>query len=961
MEMQGIELEYAAMILTDTLHARDRLTAKIPDMSKGIFIEFVLPTEQFWWSVLQCEYLRTVKMLRKKARLFVKEGALLTGLPDPTDYLGDNEIFLSVRPVGSDDSREIIGRVLIYRNPCAYPGDLCVVNAVSMPADFPDHLRKTFENTVVLSVRGSPIAHNCSGGDLDGDMFSVIWDQHLVPPDDVQYPPLDYDALLATAKKKLNGMKSGDTSSIEDVFMRVMEDNSLGKISICHLALCDLLPNGALEPLAIELAKAKSFAVDYPKTGIACEVPGEALKKVTMYPDFMEKTGEFSYSSKKPLGALYRQLLSYPDDISDLGPLQQIDYILVIPSHEKFLPWANLVYARYSSELQIILAQFGLRREAEFILGEPATSWHSYMPGDRGKASLAVQQSFRLFSTKFRSIFCDAFQNRDDMLSAASACYVVAYSIGNKKSYKSFPWVICGDTICALKKQSSDQSPPDFYTLLGRESLSFFLKGVKLTLNSVIRLNRVAENIKCHIERLHPDAISIHVFGSAGMFLCEPDSDLDLFVNVIDGYQLSDKTEQSEHARMNHYMDTLITPMMDSIMDSKRSECTSIGRILRCEMETDNGLTSIDICMQEDGHLKAKYVLSLYSSFPWVYPLFWLVFNWARASGLIKSKCVSSSNNFDGILTTSALHALIISILNLFPAKEGNDSLTLMSAISSANKLGKGNGLQLGELGSEIFNFFRRGSELSSQGPFEFTWPIGLQVIELSAAVIYEFSQGCKRALHCLSLTRSWSFLLTNIAADDLNGSRFFRRLPKSLTHYLSPALEFQMARLQRISGCKTVLIEPCKEGSGLSISAQGSRSAIQKLKDELSVLSKSSTLGFRRERTSRYFMENSVLMACRRSIDNSSQLEFNQHCDRIQLLHRRHETHVPILYSLPVDTWEDFFVRSFADKVLQQMLKFPNDTTNIANTLHFRINFGIFYLVNIRAALVDRETISLR
>jgi hypothetical protein len=174
MDMMAKELQEAAMILTDILHARYRLTAKLPNMCKGIFDEFNLPTEQFWWSVLQCEYLRTVKMLRKKAQLFVKEGAFLTGIPDLTGHLGDNEIFLSVREVDDIDSREIIGRVLIYRNPCAYPGNLRIVDAVRMPSTFPDHLKKTFLNTVVLSVVGSPIAHNCSGGDLDGDMISVI-------------------------------------------------------------------------------------------------------------------------------------------------------------------------------------------------------------------------------------------------------------------------------------------------------------------------------------------------------------------------------------------------------------------------------------------------------------------------------------------------------------------------------------------------------------------------------------------------------------------------------------------------------------------------------------------------------------------------------------------------------------------------------------------------------------------
>lgn len=37
-----------------------------------------------------------------------------------------------------------------------------------------------------------------SGGDLDGDLYSLIWDQRLVPSD--TWPPLDYAGVLRSAQ-----------------------------------------------------------------------------------------------------------------------------------------------------------------------------------------------------------------------------------------------------------------------------------------------------------------------------------------------------------------------------------------------------------------------------------------------------------------------------------------------------------------------------------------------------------------------------------------------------------------------------------------------------------------------------------------------------------------------------------------------------------------------------------------
>ena len=51
----------------------------------------------------------------------------------------------------------------------------------------------------------------------------------------------------------------------------------LGRIAHMHLALSDRLKEGACDPLAMELAKSQSQAVDFPKTGIVPLVPKAAL------------------------------------------------------------------------------------------------------------------------------------------------------------------------------------------------------------------------------------------------------------------------------------------------------------------------------------------------------------------------------------------------------------------------------------------------------------------------------------------------------------------------------------------------------------------------------------------------------------------------------------------------------------------------------------------------------------
>jgi RNA-dependent RNA polymerase len=74
-----------------------------------------------------------------------------------------------------------------------------------------------------------------SGGDLDGDVYFVCWEETILqhvspasinPPAKYQKPTIIYD-------------KPADSENIADYIVFYMERDVLGKLANMHLALCD--------------------------------------------------------------------------------------------------------------------------------------------------------------------------------------------------------------------------------------------------------------------------------------------------------------------------------------------------------------------------------------------------------------------------------------------------------------------------------------------------------------------------------------------------------------------------------------------------------------------------------------------------------------------------------------------------------------------------------------------------
>lgn len=90
--------------------------------------------------------------------------------------------------------KELIkNNVMITRSPVMHPGDVQVVNAVGVPLESP---LRTLRNAVVFSQQGArDLPSMLSGGDLDGDLYNVIWDDRLVPG--LTHEPADYPRVSA--------------------------------------------------------------------------------------------------------------------------------------------------------------------------------------------------------------------------------------------------------------------------------------------------------------------------------------------------------------------------------------------------------------------------------------------------------------------------------------------------------------------------------------------------------------------------------------------------------------------------------------------------------------------------------------------------------------------------------------------------------------------------------------------
>ncbi|KAF2805227.1 RdRP-domain-containing protein [Mytilinidion resinicola] len=371
---------------------------------------FMEMKDPFMMSVLHLWRSYTIKYLKEKARIVVEDGAFLLGCTDETATLRGHyskpqdqydatrqeklatlpEIFLQISDQDKKGSYKIIeGLCILARNPSLHPGDIRIVRAINVPA------LRHLKNVVVLPQTGDrDIANMCSGGDLDGDDYLVIWDQDLIPKFTINNPAMNYET-------EPTREVSGDVSiaQVIDFYIQYMKNDSLGQIANAHLATADRSPNGVLDENCLKLAALHSRAVDFPKSGNPA-VMGKQLKPL-MYPHFMEskyRAKDRIYTSNKILGQLYDQveranftpLYDNPFD-SRILDAYQLD--------QGTLSSAARIKELYDADIRRVQAQHGIKTEFEvwttFVLEHNLESRDYSFAEELGRISSGLKKKFQ--------------------------------------------------------------------------------------------------------------------------------------------------------------------------------------------------------------------------------------------------------------------------------------------------------------------------------------------------------------------------------------------------------------------------------------------------------------------------------------------------------------------------------------------------------------------------------------
>ena len=236
--------------------------------------------EPFLKSVVEHVVLRELRLLKHKARIPVDKGVTLFGIMDETGFLKENEVYVTFERF---HAKELFhpeplrdGPVIVTRSPALHPGDIRVVSMVTPPRGHP---LLDVRNCIVFSQKGErDLPSQMSGGDLDGDLYNIIWDPLALPKlmhEAASYPRVPPQGLDRPVNR----------DDMSDFFVTFMQTDILGMIATRHQILADVTPLGTRDPVCKNLAEMHSTAVDFSKTGIAVN-PSKVPLPPRTRPDF---------------------------------------------------------------------------------------------------------------------------------------------------------------------------------------------------------------------------------------------------------------------------------------------------------------------------------------------------------------------------------------------------------------------------------------------------------------------------------------------------------------------------------------------------------------------------------------------------------------------------------------------------------------------------------------------------
>ncbi|TLD04595.1 RNA-dependent rna polymerase like protein, partial [Venturia nashicola] len=236
----------AGLLLRQSISQATQMTSLIWHLAE---IGLDYHDDAFLYSIVEMAVVTELRDMKYRGRIPVKKGMTLYGIMDETGYLQEGQVFViteqqaessasaaSRRHLGDEDAapsgKQVLvqNNITITRSPVMHPGDVQIVHAVDVPPNSP---LQNLRNVVVFSQHGArDLPSQLSGGDLDGDLYNVIYDRSLRPRQTyvaAQYPRL--------SPMELN--RPVTANDMSDFFVTFMETDQLGMLCNVHMQLAD--------------------------------------------------------------------------------------------------------------------------------------------------------------------------------------------------------------------------------------------------------------------------------------------------------------------------------------------------------------------------------------------------------------------------------------------------------------------------------------------------------------------------------------------------------------------------------------------------------------------------------------------------------------------------------------------------------------------------------------------------
>jgi len=344
----------------------------------------------------------------KRGRIGLENGRSLMGVLDETGTLNYGEVFFQLRDGKSPPDGTL---VCVTKSPCLHPGDIRLLRLKYVAAL--SHL----VDCVCFPAKGfRPHPNECSGSDLDGDIYFVCWEtsitERIVP-----VPPMSY---VSAEPKFLERVRIED---VQNSFVNFMKTSRLGQIANAWVAWAD--QKGAKSWQCLQLAELHSRAVDSPKTGEVVAFPSELQPKV--YPDYMGKLLKYRYQSTSALGVLHHQASNWKAPCQSLHHTK--DFSFSAANYQKYVPSAKEAYKDYVAKVSHLIDKHLSKDEYEL--------WTSPDQKVHDDISLLMQEFHDRFEKPEPS-------NEAEWRDKSYAWYLASTYVeeGLRPLGGSFPWVV---------------------------------------------------------------------------------------------------------------------------------------------------------------------------------------------------------------------------------------------------------------------------------------------------------------------------------------------------------------------------------------------------------------------------------------------------------------------------------------------------------------------------------------